>query len=94
VKSPREILQRVFNHTNVELSLLGKKKKRFWADEMWSNRKELATVRTTCSHVQNMIKGVTLGFHYKMRSAYAPFPINVVIQNGSVQCRYSEWVCG
>ncbi|KAM7317137.1 hypothetical protein ACRRTK_023439 [Alexandromys fortis] len=71
---------RPFSHINVELSLLGKKKKRLRVDKWWGNRKELATVRTICSHVQNMIKGVTLGFRYKMRSVYGHFPINVIIQ--------------
>uniref|UniRef100_A0A2K6AC63 Large ribosomal subunit protein uL6 n=1 Tax=Mandrillus leucophaeus TaxID=9568 RepID=A0A2K6AC63_MANLE len=66
VKGPRGTLGRDFNHINVELSLLGKKKKRLRVDKWWGNRKELATIRTICSHVQNMIKGVTLGFHYKM----------------------------
>ncbi|XP_062054476.1 large ribosomal subunit protein uL6-like [Lepus europaeus] len=80
VKGPRGTLRRDFNHINVELSLLGKKKKRLQVDKWWGNRKELATVRTICSHVQNMIKGVTLGFCYKMRSVYAHFPFNVVIQ--------------
>ncbi|KAL6031250.1 hypothetical protein STEG23_012887 [Scotinomys teguina] len=84
VKGPRGILRRDFSHINVELSLLGKMK-RLQVDKWWGNRKELATVRTICSHVQNMIKGVTLGFRYKMRFVYAHFPINVVIQeNGSL----------
>ncbi|KAJ1066373.1 hypothetical protein K5549_003113 [Capra hircus] len=60
VKGPRGTLQRDFNHINVELSLLGKKKKRLRVDKWWGNRKELATVRTIYSHVQNMIKDVTL----------------------------------
>uniref|UniRef100_A0A8D0L5C9 Large ribosomal subunit protein uL6 n=1 Tax=Sphenodon punctatus TaxID=8508 RepID=A0A8D0L5C9_SPHPU len=80
VKGPRGTLRRDFNHINVELSLLGKRRKKLRVDKWWGNRKELATVRTICSHVQNMIKGVTLGFRYKMRSVYAHFPINVVIQ--------------
>nr|XP_045060043.2 60S ribosomal protein L9-like [Desmodus rotundus] len=85
VKEPRGTLWRDFNHINIELSLLGKKKKKLQADKWWGNRKELATVRTICSHVQNMIKGIALGFCYRMKSVYAHFPITVVIQeNGSL----------
>lgn len=48
-------------------------------------RKELASIHTIYSHVQKLIKGVMLGFHYKMRSGYAHFVINIVIQeNGSL----------
>ena len=82
VKGPRGTLRRDFNHINLELSLLGKKNKKLCVDKWWGNRKELATVRTSCSHVQDMVKGVTMGFRYKMRSVYAHFPINVVIQEG------------
>ena len=85
VKGPSGTLQRDFSHISLELSLLGKKKKRLHVDKWWGNRKELATVRTICSHVQNMIKGVALGFRYKMRSVYAHFPIDLVVQeNGSL----------
>ncbi|XP_049575739.1 large ribosomal subunit protein uL6 [Syngnathus scovelli] len=85
VTGPRGKLIREFNHINLELRMLGKKKRKLRVEKWWGNRKELATVRTICSHVQNMIKGVTLGFRYKMRSVYAHFPINVVMQeNGSL----------
>ncbi|XP_027627281.1 60S ribosomal protein L9, partial [Tupaia chinensis] len=80
VKGPRGALRRDFNHINVELSLLGKTKKRLQVDKWWGNRKKLANIHTICSHVQNMIKGVTMGFCYKMRFVYAHFHINVIIQ--------------
>jgi large subunit ribosomal protein L9e len=44
------------------------------------NRVSLESVslhRTVCSHIENMITGVTKGFLYKMRFCYAHFPINV-----------------
>uniref|UniRef100_A0A8C2VJC2 Large ribosomal subunit protein uL6 n=1 Tax=Chinchilla lanigera TaxID=34839 RepID=A0A8C2VJC2_CHILA len=85
VNGLRGTLQRAFNHIDIELSLLGKKKKQLRVDKWWGNGKELATVPTICSHIQNMIKGVTLGFRYKVRSVCAHLPINVVIQeNGSL----------
>lgn len=41
------------------------------------NRKNVATLRTVKSIINNMIIGVTKGFKYKMRYVYAHFPINV-----------------
>lgn len=47
--------------------------------EKWfGTKKELAAVRTVCSHIENMLKGVTKGYQYKMRAVYAHFPINCV----------------
>lgn len=52
--------------------------------EKWFGlKKELAVVRTICSHISNMIKGVTKGFMYKMRAVYAHFPINCVSSEGN-----------
>lgn len=43
---------------------------------------KLAQIRTACSHIQNMITGVTLGFKTMMRLVYAHFPININVTKG------------
>ena len=40
-------------------------------------RKNVATLRTVRTLINNLIIGVTKGFKYKMRYVYAHFPINV-----------------
>lgn len=83
ITGPRGTLVRKFNHAQLEIKMLGKK--RVEVKKWFGIRKELATVRTICSHIENMIVGVTRGFQYKMRSVYAHFPINVVMQdNGTL----------
>ncbi|CAL1280055.1 unnamed protein product [Larinioides sclopetarius] len=75
VRGPRGDSKRSFRHAQVDITLLGKDK--LCVTKWFGIRKELATVRTVCTHIENMIKGVTLGYQYKMRSVYAHFPINV-----------------
>jgi large subunit ribosomal protein L9e len=47
------------------------------------NRKNVATLRTVKSIIQNLITGVTKGYKYKMRYVYAHFPINVNIEKNN-----------
>ncbi|CAN0359597.1 unnamed protein product, partial [Ectocarpus sp. 12 AP-2014] len=49
--------------------------------------RQLACIRTICSHIENMITGVTKGYLYKMRFCYAHFPINVSITGKTVEIR-------
>merc|ERR1712167_417931 len=44
------------------------------------------TIKVACSHIQNMIIGVTKGFKYRMKMVYAHFPTNVQITDGGKQC--------
>ncbi|XP_077983709.1 large ribosomal subunit protein uL6-like [Glandiceps talaboti] len=81
VKGPRGTLTKSFSHSNIELKKIAKNK--ISVEKWFGNRKELACVRTFCSHIENMIKGVTLGYKYKMRSVYAHFPINCNVQENN-----------
>ena len=56
VKGPRGTLKRNFNHLNLELTRLSKKKLR--VDVWFAKKKELACLRTICSHIENLMKGV------------------------------------
>jgi large subunit ribosomal protein L9e len=61
---------------------------RYLKVDLWfATRKQLACVRTICSHIDNMITGVTRGFCYKMRFVYSHFPINVNLAGDMVEIR-------
>eukprot|EP00752_Nemacystus_decipiens_P009482 g8478.t1 len=84
VKGPRGELVQSFKHVNLDLQKTGN---RLRVDLWFGTRKQLACIRTICSHVENMITGVTKGYLYKMRFCYAHFPINVSITGRTVEIR-------
>jgi len=79
IKGKRGLLRKSFKHTQLDVKMLGKK--RIQVEKWFGNRKDIATVRTVISHIENMMKGVTYGYRYKMKSVYAHFPINIAIQD-------------
>lgn len=89
-------LERNFLHIPMECRTLKKteevdgeevEKKYVQVDLWFATRKQLACVRTVCSHIENMIIGVTRGFLYKMRFVYSHFPINVSTSGEFVEIR-------
>lgn len=81
VTGPRGTLSKDFKHVDIEIQFVNTTTLRL---QVWFGlRKHIATIRTIATHIENMIKGVTKGFQYKMKSVYAHFPININITGPS-----------
>jgi large subunit ribosomal protein L9e len=80
VTGPRGVLSRNFRKQNLDIQLL-EGGKTILVQSWFATRKQLACIRTTCSHIENMFTGVLKGYRYNMRLVYAHFPINIAIPN-------------
>eukprot|EP01121_Diplochlamys_sp_Union-15-3_P019695 TRINITY_DN748_c0_g1_i4.p1 TRINITY_DN748_c0_g1~~TRINITY_DN748_c0_g1_i4.p1 ORF type:complete len:188 (-),score=31.67 TRINITY_DN748_c0_g1_i4:85-648(-) len=78
VFGPRGKLVKDFGTIQVDIQVRGKN---VVVERWWGKRKQVATVRTVASHINNMITGVTKGYRFKMRFVYAHFPINAAISD-------------
>ncbi|KAI9827532.1 MAG: hypothetical protein M1832_004882 [Thelocarpon impressellum] len=81
VEGPRGKLTKALNHLAVCFS--HPKKDVINIELHHGARKNVATLRTVKTIIQNLIIGVTRGFKYKMRYVYAHFPINVNIEKNT-----------
>jgi large subunit ribosomal protein L6 len=74
---PKGTLEEDFSHLPVHFSLEGKSLRVYSA---WARKREVALVGTALAHVRNMVRGVTVGFTYKLKIVYAHFPMTVKVQ--------------
>lgn len=77
VKGAKGSLTRNFSHPKVKVEKVGDK---VVISCLMSSSKEKGLVGTFSAHINNMIKGVTKGFQYKMRILYSHFPIKATVK--------------
>ena len=56
MKGPRGVLRKDFRHMSIDIRKISKNK--ILVEKWFGIKKELAAVKTVCSHIQNMFKGV------------------------------------
>ena len=76
IKGEKGELTRDFSHAPIKIQLDGKT---VIVQASWPRKKEAALVGTVRSHIQNMIKGVTTGFTFKLKIVFSHFPITVKV---------------
>ena len=77
INSEKGTLSRDFSHASVSINLEGDT---IIVQTSWPHKKEASLVGTVSSHIQNMIKGVTRGFTYKLKIVFSHFPITVKVK--------------
>eukprot|EP01065_Artemidia_motanka_P026626 TRINITY_DN3177_c0_g1_i1.p2 TRINITY_DN3177_c0_g1~~TRINITY_DN3177_c0_g1_i1.p2 ORF type:complete len:209 (+),score=88.56 TRINITY_DN3177_c0_g1_i1:56-628(+) len=86
VKGPRGELTRSFKHVNVDLKH-NKEEDEITAEVWFGKQRNIAGIKTVLSHITNMMIGVTKGYKFKLRFAYAHFPVGVTVEGKNVEVR-------
>ncbi|KRX05597.1 Ribosomal protein L6, alpha-beta domain [Pseudocohnilembus persalinus] len=83
VTGPLGTVKKTFKHVSCDIFKQKAKKGDQVKIQMWlANRKQKASVNSVTSEIENMITGVTKGYKYKMRYAFAHFPIQALVTDG------------
>ncbi|TEB35640.1 60S ribosomal protein L9 [Coprinellus micaceus] len=83
VTGSRGTLTKNVRHVNMDIRVVKGQKPKVLLTVWQGGRKHVACLRTIRTMINNMIIGVTKGFLYKMRTVYAHFPINCIINNNA-----------
>jgi len=76
VKGPLGSLQEDLSHLPVSINVDDNKVR---LETTWPRKREIGMLGTAAAHVRNMLKGVTQGYRYELRTVYAHFPVTVKV---------------
>jgi len=77
VSGSKGTLQRSFSHPKIDISLVDKKIRIYIKKP---RKKNIALFGTWRGHLNNMIKGVSQGFEYRMKIVYSHFPMKTTVK--------------
>jgi len=80
-KGEKGSISRVFFHPKIDLKVNGKVVEIHCKNP---RRKDRASAGTFAAHIKNMIKGVTVGFEYKMKTVFSHFPIKTFVEGNEL----------
>src|SRR5947199_6737367 len=78
VKGPLGSLQEDLSHLPVSIDVDDDKVR---LETTWPRKREIGMLGTAAAHVRNMLKGVTQGYRYELRTVYAHFPVTVKVDD-------------
>jgi large subunit ribosomal protein L6 len=81
VKGPKGHLSKVLSYPGIEIK---KENSQVLVKAKLNRKQQKAMVGTLASHINNMLKGVTEGFEYKMKAVYSHFPIQLKASSNEV----------
>jgi len=76
VKGPLGSLQEDLSHLPVSIDVNDNKVR---LETTWPRKREIGMLGTAAAHVRNMLRGVTQGYRYELRTVYAHFPVTVKV---------------
>ncbi len=81
VKGPKGELKRKLFYPGVEIK---KENSKIIIKTSGTRKRQRAMLGTYVAHINNMIKGVTKGFEYKLKVLYSHFPISVKVVGNEI----------
>src|SRR6266571_2180718 len=76
VKGPLGSLQEDLSHLPVSINVNDNNVR---LETTWPRKREIGMLGTATAHVRNMLRGVTQGYRYELRTVYAHFPVTVKV---------------
>src|SRR2546428_1603218 len=76
VNGPLGSLQEDLSHLPVSIDVNDNKVR---LETTWPRKREIGMLGTAAAHVRNMLRGVTQGYRYELRTVYAHFPVTVKV---------------